>query len=80
MEKFEDVFATNDPWASPTQQVFTVIGIVFISYKIFTFWRMIASLFILPGKSVWIMLSHISVNQLTVYSFRSLAEKALGLS
>ncbi|KAF2164041.1 hypothetical protein M409DRAFT_25811 [Zasmidium cellare ATCC 36951] len=52
MEKVEDVFATNDPWASPTQQVFTVIGIVFVSYKIFTFWRMIASLFILPGKSL----------------------------
>lgn len=52
MEKAEDVFATIDPWASPTQQVFTVIGIVFVSYKIFTFWRMIASLFILPGKSV----------------------------
>lgn len=52
MEKAEEVFSSPDPWAAPTQQVFVVIGIVFVSYKIFCFWRMIASLFIIPGKSV----------------------------
>lgn len=41
-----------DKWASPTTQVFAFIGILFVTLKIFSFWRLIASLFILPGKSV----------------------------
>ncbi len=42
----------TDYWASPTTQVFAFIGILWLSYQIFSFWRMIASLFILPGSSV----------------------------
>lgn len=41
-----------DKWASPTTQVFAFIGILFVTLKIFSFWRLIASLFILPGVSV----------------------------
>lgn len=43
---------STDYWASPTTQVFAFIGILWLSYQIFSFWRMIASLFILPGASV----------------------------
>lgn len=41
-----------DPWAAPTTKVFAFIGVAYVSYKIFSFWRLIASLFILPGQSV----------------------------
>ncbi|KAF2725970.1 NAD(P)-binding protein [Polychaeton citri CBS 116435] len=41
-----------DPWAAPLTQVAAFIGLLWISIKIFSFWRMIASLFILPGKSL----------------------------
>jgi 17beta-estradiol 17-dehydrogenase / very-long-chain 3-oxoacyl-CoA reductase len=43
---------TMDPWASTTTQVFALIGLLYLSVKIFSFWRMIASLFILPGTNV----------------------------
>lgn len=43
---------TTDYWASPTTQVFAFIGLLWLSLKIFSFWRMIASLFVLPGISV----------------------------
>lgn len=42
----------EDVWAAPTTAVFTFIGVLWLSLKIFSFWRMIASLFILPGTSV----------------------------
>jgi len=41
-----------DPWAAPATQAFAFIGVLWVSYKIFSFWRLIASLFILPGQSV----------------------------
>ncbi|EME79414.1 uncharacterized protein MYCFIDRAFT_50782 [Pseudocercospora fijiensis CIRAD86] len=41
-----------DPWAAPSTHVFAFIGLLFISVKIFSFWRLIASLFILPGISL----------------------------
>lgn len=41
-----------DPWAAPTTKAFAFIGVLWVSYKIFSFWRLIASLFILPGQSV----------------------------
>ena len=60
----EDKIATalgsdaGDYWASPTTQVFAFIGLLWLSLKIFSFWRMIASLFILPGTSVSHALVH----------------------
>ncbi|KAK3641796.1 hypothetical protein LTR56_011123 [Elasticomyces elasticus] len=42
----------NDAWASPMTQVFAFIGLLWLSLKIFSFWRMIASLFVLPGTSL----------------------------
>ncbi|KAK4548268.1 hypothetical protein LTR36_010138 [Oleoguttula mirabilis] len=39
----------EDTWASPTTQLFAFIGVLWLSSKIFSFWRLIASLFILPG-------------------------------
>jgi len=47
-----------DPWAAPGTKLFAFIGVVYVSYKIFSFWRMIASLFILPGQSVCSIFSH----------------------
>ena len=44
-----------DPWAAPATQAFAFIGVLYVSYKIFSFWRLIASLFILPGQSVCAM-------------------------
>ncbi|KAF7189327.1 Very-long-chain 3-oxoacyl-CoA reductase [Pseudocercospora fuligena] len=45
MEKVSPI----DPWAAPSTQVFAFIGLLFISVKIFSFWRLIASLFVVPG-------------------------------
>lgn len=42
----------TDYWASPTTQVFAFIGLLWLSLKIFSFWRMLASLLVLPGTSV----------------------------
>ncbi|KAK3672059.1 hypothetical protein LTR78_008029 [Recurvomyces mirabilis] len=44
--------AETDYWASPTTQVFAFIGLLYITLKIFSFWRLIASLFILPGTNL----------------------------
>lgn len=41
-----------DRWAAPSTQLFAIIGLLWISIKILSFWRMIASLFFLPGVSV----------------------------
>lgn len=42
----------EDPFAKPAAFVFSLIGVLYVSSKIFSFWRMIASLFILPGESL----------------------------
>jgi 17beta-estradiol 17-dehydrogenase / very-long-chain 3-oxoacyl-CoA reductase len=42
----------EDPWKEPVTALFAGIGLLYISLKIFSFWRLIASLFILPGTSV----------------------------
>ncbi|KAK3705626.1 hypothetical protein LTR37_013234 [Vermiconidia calcicola] len=42
----------SDYTASPTTQFFAFIGLLWLSLKIFSFWRMIASLFILPGANL----------------------------
>jgi len=51
-EHLKDIASSADKWASPATQVFAFIGLLWLSLKIFSFWRMIASLFILPGISV----------------------------
>ncbi|KAK5111293.1 hypothetical protein LTR85_012188 [Meristemomyces frigidus] len=43
---------TEDTWATPTTQLFAFIGVLWLSLKVFSFWRLIASLFILPGTSL----------------------------
>lgn len=48
MEKLRD----EDSLAAPVTAVFAFIGLLYISLKIFSFWRLIASLFILPGTSL----------------------------
>ncbi|THW54089.1 NAD(P)-binding protein [Aureobasidium pullulans] len=42
----------EDPLKEPVTAVFAAIGLLFITLKIFSFWRLIASLFILPGTSL----------------------------
>ncbi|EMC93498.1 hypothetical protein BAUCODRAFT_76175 [Baudoinia panamericana UAMH 10762] len=42
-------FTETDYWASPTTQVFAFIGLLYVSIKLLSFWRLIASLFVLPG-------------------------------
>ena len=51
-DKIAQALGENDYWASPTTQVFAFIGLLWLSIKIFSFWRLIASLFVLPGISV----------------------------
>ncbi|KAK0936084.1 hypothetical protein LTR29_012362 [Friedmanniomyces endolithicus] len=51
-EHLKDIASSADKWASPATQVFAFIGLLWLSLKIFSFWRMIASLFILPGISL----------------------------
>ena len=36
----------------PATQVFALFGLLWLSLKIFSFWRLIVSLFVLPGVSV----------------------------
>lgn len=50
--KMDAIPVIHDKWASPTTQAFAFIGILWVSLKILSFWRLIASLFILPGISV----------------------------
>jgi 17beta-estradiol 17-dehydrogenase / very-long-chain 3-oxoacyl-CoA reductase len=56
-----DKVGSIDPWASVTTKAFALIGVLWVSFKIFSFWRLIASLFILPGQSVRQVLIHTAV-------------------
>ena len=51
-DKISLVVGETDYWTSPTVQIFAFIGLLWLSLKIFSFWRMITSLFFLPGISV----------------------------
>ena len=51
-EHVKDMVTSADQWASPATQLFAFVGLLWLSLKIFSFWRMIASLSILPGISV----------------------------
>lgn len=51
-DKIGEILHQDDYWASPTTQIFALIGVLWLSLKILSFWRMIASLFILPGIKV----------------------------
>ncbi|KAI6830763.1 Very-long-chain 3-oxoacyl-CoA [Hortaea werneckii] len=42
----------EDAWAAPVTAVFAFIGVLWLSLKIFSFWRLVASLFVLPGTSL----------------------------
>ncbi|KAJ9629708.1 hypothetical protein H2203_002089 [Taxawa tesnikishii (nom. ined.)] len=44
--------ALEDPWVKPLTGIFTFVGILYVTLKIFSFWRLIASLFFLPGTSL----------------------------
>ena len=69
-----------DYWASPTTQVFAFIGLLWVSLKIFSFWRLIASLFVLPGVSVCLPLRLSAIDPLTSSSFRPSARRVAGPS
>ena len=55
----------DDHWVSPTTQVFAFVGLLYLSLKILSFWRMIVSLLILPGtplakfggKGSWVLIT-----------------------
>ena len=49
MDKVEEL---EDQLAKPVTAIFAAIGIIYVTLKIFSFWRLFASLFILPGESV----------------------------
>jgi hypothetical protein len=68
----------EDPWKEPVTALFAGIGLLYISLKIFSFWRLIASLFILPGTSVSILAFFRYSVILTVISSPSLAAKEVG--
>ena len=51
-DQLVDAVTSIDPWAAPLTHLAALIGVLWISLKIFSFWRMIASLLILPGTSV----------------------------
>ncbi|KAI6824346.1 Very-long-chain 3-oxoacyl-CoA [Hortaea werneckii] len=42
----------EDAWAAPVTAVFAFVGVLWLSLKIFSFWRLVASLFVLPGTSL----------------------------
>ncbi|KAI7549481.1 Very-long-chain 3-oxoacyl-CoA [Hortaea werneckii] len=42
----------EDGWAAPVTAVFAFIGVLWLSLRIFSFWRLVASLFVLPGTSL----------------------------
>ncbi|GAB7348202.1 hypothetical protein MBLNU459_g6206t1 [Dothideomycetes sp. NU459] len=42
----------EDPLEKPVTAIFAFIGLLYVTLKIFSFWRLIASLFILPGASL----------------------------
>ncbi|KAK3069454.1 hypothetical protein LTR53_012186 [Teratosphaeriaceae sp. CCFEE 6253] len=52
VDSLKDAAPETDIRASSTTQVFALIGVLWLSLKIFSFWRMIASLFISPGASL----------------------------
>jgi 17beta-estradiol 17-dehydrogenase / very-long-chain 3-oxoacyl-CoA reductase len=52
MDQLRDLDIDVDQLAVPATQVFAFIGLLWLSLNIFSFWRLIASLFILPGISV----------------------------
>jgi 17beta-estradiol 17-dehydrogenase / very-long-chain 3-oxoacyl-CoA reductase len=54
-----------DPWAAPATKVAAFIGVFWVSYKILSFWRMIASLFILPGQSVCVQVKSMTLKSST---------------
>lgn len=70
----------EDPWKEPVTALFAGIGILYITLKIFSFWRLIASLFILPGTSVSIRSGNGSSINLTDRSSLSLVAREAGLS
>ena len=51
-DKIAKALGGEDYYAAATTQIAALIAVVWISMKIFSFWRMIASLFILPGTKV----------------------------
>lgn len=51
-DKIGEIVHQEDYLVSPTTQIFALIGVVWLSLKILSFWRMIASLFVLPGIKV----------------------------
>lgn len=55
-----------DPYAAPTTQVFAAMGLLWLSWHIFSFWRLMASLFILPGTSVCTSTTYYSLTPLTL--------------
>jgi 17beta-estradiol 17-dehydrogenase / very-long-chain 3-oxoacyl-CoA reductase len=52
MAPVPDLAVELDKYAVPATQALAFIGLLWITLKIFSFWRLIASLFILPGISV----------------------------
>lgn len=52
MDALRDIDIDVDQLAVPATQAFAFIGLLWLSLKILSFWRLIASLFILPGISV----------------------------
>lgn len=73
-----DKVSPIDPWAAPSTRVFALIGLLFISVKIFSFWRLIASLFILPGISACFSHSLRIICVLTCDSYPNSARKEHG--
>lgn len=69
----------EDPLKEPVTAVFAAIGLLFITLKIFSFWRLIASLFILPGTSVRHSMCFSGNKILTVTSSPSSVVKVAGL-
>lgn len=70
----------EDPWKEPVTALFAGIGILYITLKIFSFWRLIASLFILPGTSVSTLPCSCSSTFLTIKSSLSSVVREVGLS
>jgi len=69
----------TDYWASPTTQIFAFIGLLYITLKIFSFWRLIASLFILPGTNVSTLTKTLRIRRANMlHSSQPLAKEAVG--
>ena len=61
-ELIMNVFDQSIMGASPATQVFAVIGLLWLSSKIFSFSRLLASIFIIPGISVIITLPKLGIS------------------